>query len=82
MEKEAIAGASLTSTVRQLVQWLGGTLSLFKVVAVGIGIALCWAWYYRGAVQLLPFEGANGAAVSLRLGHALDDVALGSTSGI
>jgi tetratricopeptide (TPR) repeat protein len=81
MEKDASDGASLTSgALTRIVQWLGGSLSLFKVVVLGIVFALCWALYHRGEVQLLPFEGPNGAADSLRLGRALDDVALGSTS--
>lgn len=83
MEKDATESASPRSGVlTSIVQWLGGSLSLFKVVVLGIAVALFWAWYHRGEVQLLPFEGANGAAVSLQLGRALDDVALASTSKI
>lgn len=71
---------------KRLVGVLGGVVSLFKVsrIALGIGLAgaVGWAWDHRAAVQLLPFEAADGAAVSRRLARALDDVALGSTSGI
>jgi tetratricopeptide (TPR) repeat protein len=83
MEKDATEAASLRSGVlTSIVQWLGGSLSLFRVVLLGVAVALCWAWYHRGEVQLMPFEGPNGAGVSLQLGRALDNVALASTSKI
>jgi tetratricopeptide (TPR) repeat protein len=44
--------------------------------------AFAWAWHDRGAVNVLPFEGSNGAAVSLAFAHALENVARGAMSGM
>ena len=59
--------------------WLLLTLVVFPL-AVAAGI--WWAFYHRGEVRILPFEGPNGTAVALQLARALDDVALGATSGL
>jgi tetratricopeptide (TPR) repeat protein len=66
---------------------LGGNVSWrFGTVATScIGVlvvALLWAFFNRGALRILPFDGPDGAALSLKFGQALDAVAGGAQEGI
>src|SRR5215470_9054978 len=80
-ERTAAQVSDLGTVLSESLQSAG---RVFKVsgaaVALGVVLALCWAGYHRHDIQLLPFEGTDGAASALRLSRALDAVALGSTS--
>lgn len=85
MEKESTPSSQLLSTV---FGWLDST-GLLKIgvgsagaVAAMSFLALGWAVYHRGDVKMHQFEGGDGAVMSLRLSRALEDVALGATSGL
>jgi transposase-like protein len=61
-------------------------LSLFGtggwLVAITLLFAVSWAFYYRGTLRVLPFEGSDGGRSALRFRQALDNVALGATTGM
>ncbi len=82
MDRTIIDAALLRGTRN----WLDSVVSVVKVAGLSVILALVfasvWAWMHRGEVVLLPFEGEYGGGGAIRLGRALEEVALGSTSGI
>jgi tetratricopeptide (TPR) repeat protein len=66
--------------------WIARIWAAIKIAGLStisaLAIAAAWAWMHRGEVVLVPFEGENGSGAALRLGRDLEQVALGSTSGI